>query len=143
MREFAPDYVSFDVAGTNEVEQVAYVPPKSAVAGKSKARETRQGELSGKETAEAAERPALAAGPTGRVYINRKQYFEGVLPVVWEFQIGDYQVCEKWPKDRKGRRLEHDEIEHYQRTVAALSETRTLMAQIDSLIHDHGGWPLD
>ena len=28
------------------------------------------------------------------------------------------------------------------RTVAALSETRTLMAQIDLLIQDHGGWPL-
>jgi hypothetical protein len=42
----------------------------------------------------------------------------------------------------KGRTLEHDDIEHYQRIVAALSETRTLMAQIDSLIADHGGWPI-
>ncbi len=57
--------------------------------------------------------------------------------------IGSYQVCEKWLKDRKGRALTHDEIEHYQRTVSALAETRTLMAQIDSLISDHGGWPLE
>ena len=42
----------------------------------------------------------------GRVYINRGnaskrvsgQYFEGVPPEVWEFHIGGYQVCEKWPK---------------------------------------------
>jgi hypothetical protein len=34
-------------------------------------------------------------------------------------------------------------IEHYQRTVSALAETRTLMAQIDSLISDHGDWPLE
>jgi hypothetical protein len=124
------------------VEQVVYVPPKAAVAGKGKSRVARQAQLAGgvAETIEAA--PGLAAGPAGRVYINRTQYFEGILPVVWEFRIGGYQVCEKWLKDRKGRKLEHDEIEHYQHTVTALAETRTLMAAIDSLIHDHGGWPL-
>ena len=78
----------------------------------------------------------------GRVYINAKQYFEGITSKVWEFRIGGYQVCEKWLKDRKGRTLGADEIEHYQRTVSALAETRTLMAQIDSLIADHGGWPI-
>jgi hypothetical protein len=30
----------------------------------------------------------------------------------------------------------------YQRTVSALAETRSLMAQIDALIADHGGWPM-
>jgi hypothetical protein len=123
------------------VEQVVYVPPKAAIGGKGKGAVVRQTELTGEEAA-GTERRELSRGPTGRVYINPKQYFEGVLPVVWEFRIGGYQVCEKWLKDRKGRTLEHDEIEHYQRTVAALSETRTLMAQIDSLIHDHGGWPI-
>jgi plasmid maintenance system killer protein len=44
--------------------------------------------------------------------------------------------------DRKGRTLTHDDIEHYQRTVSALAETRSLLAQIDALIADHGGWPL-
>jgi hypothetical protein len=82
------------------------------------------------------------AAPAGRVYINPKQYFDGVLPVVWEFHIGGYQVCEKWLKDRKDRALDHHDIECYQRIVSALSETRTLMAQIDSLISDHGNWPL-
>jgi Type ISP C-terminal specificity domain len=57
-------------------------------------------------------------------------------------RIGGYQVCEKWLKDRKGRTLTHDDIEHYQHIVSALSETRSLMAQIDALIADHGGWPL-
>ena len=68
--------------------------------------------------------------------------FSPVPEAVWHLYIGGYQVCEKWLKDRKGRTLTHDEIEHYQRTIAALAETRTLMAQIDSLISDHGGWPL-
>jgi hypothetical protein len=80
--------------------------------------------------------------PTGRVHINPKQYFEGVLPVVWKFYIGGYQVCAKWLEDRKGRALDHDDIECYPRIVSALSETRTQMAQIDSLISDHGNWPL-
>jgi hypothetical protein len=87
-------------------------------------------------------RATLAAGKSGRVYINPKQFFEGITPKVWEFRIGGYQVCEKWLKDRKGRRLGADDIEHYQRIVCALAETRTIMAEIDSLISDHGGWPL-
>jgi predicted helicase len=140
--EFSDGDVSFDVPGDNVVEQVVYVPPQAAMIEKAKLAKARQAELSG-ETAEAAEAlPTLPAGPAGRVYINAKQYFEGVLPVVWEFRIGGYQVCAKWLKDRKGRALGHDDIEHYQRTVSALAETRTLMAQIDSLIADHGGWPL-
>jgi hypothetical protein len=144
MREDAPYSdveIPFDVPGTNVVEQVVYVPPRAAVTVKGKGPAERQAELSG-ETVPERGRSELPSGPSGRVYINPKQYFEGVLPVVWEFRIGGYQVCEKWLKDRKGRTLAHDDIEHYQRTVAALSETRTLMAEIDSLIHDHGGWPI-
>ena len=32
-----------------------------------------------------------------RVYINKTQYFDKVLPEVWEFHIGGYQVCKKQP----------------------------------------------
>lgn len=135
--------VSFDVPGSNVVEQVVYVPPKAVTAAKAKAARARKAESSDESAEDEEEKkPSLPAGPTGRVYINAQQYFEGVLPVVWEFRIGGYQVCAKWLKDRKGRALEHDDIEHYQRTISALLETRTLMAQIDSLIADHGGWPL-
>ncbi len=140
LREHGLDTVDFDVPGDNVVEQVVYVPPKAAAAGKGKSRVARQAQLASGVT-EAVE--GLAAGPAGRVYINRKQYFDGILPVVWGFRIGGYQVCEKWLKDRRGRKLEHDEIEHYEHTVTALAETRTLMAEIESLIHDHGGWPLE
>ena len=31
--------------------------------------------------------------------------FQGVPEEVWDFQIGGYQVCHKWLKDRKGRTL--------------------------------------
>ncbi len=79
----------------------------------------------------------------GRVWINKTQYFEGVLPEIWEFHIGGYQVCQKWLKDRKGRVLTFDDIQHYQRTVAALAETIDLMKQIDDTIEEHGGWPIE
>ena len=49
--------------------------------------------------------------------------FGGVRKEVWEFHVGGYQVCEKWLKDRKGRTLSKDDIEHYHKIVVALSET--------------------
>ncbi|HVU67860.1 MAG TPA: type ISP restriction/modification enzyme, partial [Ktedonobacteraceae bacterium] len=77
-----------------------------------------------------------------RVWINKTQYFEGVSPEVWEFHIGGYQVCPKWLKDRKGYTLIFSDIQHYQRIVAALAETINLMEQIDDVIEEHGGWPI-
>jgi predicted helicase len=69
----------------------------------------------------------------GRVYINNDQYFEGVKPEVWQYQIGGYQVCEKWLKDRKGRSLSLDDMKHYCRMVTALSKTIELQKVIDEM----------
>ncbi len=77
---------------------------------------------------------------TQRIYINKTQYFEGVSPEVWEFQIGGYQVCQKWLKDRKGRKIGVDDSTHYQKIVVALKETIRLMAEIDEIIP---GWPVE
>jgi predicted helicase len=76
------------------------------------------------------------------VWINPTQRFEGVPENVWNFHIGGYQVCEKWLKDRKGRTLSTDDITHYQRIVVALNETIRIMAEIDQVIDEHGGWPI-
>lgn len=67
--------------------------------------------------------------------------FRGVPETVWNFHIGGYQVCEKWLKDRKGRTLSKDDIEHYQKIIVALSETIRIMGEIDKVIEEHGGWP--
>lgn len=77
------------------------------------------------------------------VWIDKKQLFgfKGVPEDVWNFHIGGYQVCEKWLKDRKGRKLTIEDVEHYQKVVVALSETIRLMADIDKVIDEHGGWP--
>ena len=74
-----------------------------------------------------------------RVYINSEQYFEGILPEVWAFTIGGYQVCQKWLKDRKGRTLTFEDLHHYQKIVVALAETIRLMEEIDAAIDAHAG----
>jgi len=78
----------------------------------------------------------------GRVWINTTQYFEDVPKNVWEFHVGGYQVCAKWLKDRKGRKLTYDDLTHYQQIVSALSETIVLMENIDAAITASGGWPI-
>ena len=79
-------------------------------------------------------------GVRGRVWINGGQYFESVEPEIWAFTIGGYRSAEKWLKDRKGRTLSEDDIDHYRRVVAGLAETRRLMAEIDESVRKHGGW---
>jgi hypothetical protein len=68
------------------------------------------------------------------------QYFEGIPPEVWNFHVGGYQVCEKWLKDRRGRTLTYDDLEHYRKVVTALSETIRLMGEIDAAIPK---WPIE
>jgi predicted helicase len=112
MEHHAPAITTYPITGDNEVEKVRYTAP---------------GEGGSDE---------------GRVWINREQYFEGVPPEVWNFHVGGYQVCQKWLKDRKGRKLTYDDLTHYQRIVSALNETIRLMSEIDTLIEEHGGWPI-
>ena len=67
--------------------------------------------------------------------------FHGVPEEVWNLQVGGYQVCHKWLKDRKGRTLSEEDLAHYQKIVVALNETIRIMAEIDEVIEGHGGWP--
>jgi len=117
----------FPVSGSNTVEKVRF-------------EESRQGTASAVPKPAGKKKAALAAeGATGRAYINKEQYFDGVPKNVWEFHIGGYQVCEKWLKDRKGRQLSNDDLNHYQKIVVALNETIRLMREIDDVIP---AWPL-
>ena len=67
--------------------------------------------------------------------------FRDVPEEVWNFRVGGYQVCHKWLKDRKGRRLSDEDLTHYEKIVVALSETSRIMAEVDQAIEVHGGWP--
>jgi predicted helicase len=69
------------------------------------------------------------------VVINKKgDKFTGIPENIWNFYVGGYQVCQKWLKDRKGRQLNDEDIQHYQRIVVALQETIKLMDEIDQAI---------
>lgn len=69
----------------------------------------------------------------GRVFINASQYFEGVPELAWNFYIGGYQPAQKWLKDRKGRVLSVEDVQHYQHIIAALTNTDRLMKAIDEV----------
>ena len=69
----------------------------------------------------------------GKVYINDTQYFDNVPQIAWDFFIGGYQPAQKWLKDRKERKLEFDDILHYQKIIVALSETDRLMKEIENI----------
>ena len=69
----------------------------------------------------------------GKVYINNTQYFNHVPEIAWNFYIGGYQPAQKWLKDRKDRKLEIEDIFHYQKIIVALTETDRLMKEIDKI----------
>ncbi|MCK9554954.1 N-6 DNA methylase [bacterium] len=66
-----------------------------------------------------------------RIYINKDKYFEGVVPKVWHYHIGGYQVLQKYLKDRKGRSM--DDAPYYCRIVTALSKTIKIQKMIDEI----------
>jgi len=70
---------------------------------------------------------------TGHLYINETQYFEGITPEVFEYQIGGYQVCDKWLKGRKGKALSLEEIQTYCRIVTAIESTIKIQDKIDAV----------
>lgn len=69
----------------------------------------------------------------GNVFINVEQYFGNVPEIAWNFYIGGYQPAQKWLKDRKGRTLTNEDIEHYQKIIVVLSETDRIMKEIDKI----------
>lgn len=71
-------------------------------------------------------------GYSGCVWINDEQCFENVPAEAWDFFIGGYQPAQKWLKDRKGRKLEYDDVKHYCKIIAVLMETARIMKTIDN-----------
>ena len=71
-----------------------------------------------------------------RMYVNKTQYFGPVALEVHEYQIGGYQVCDKWLKDRKERRLDLDDIRTYCRMVTAIGITLAIQQELDRAYAD-------
>jgi hypothetical protein len=70
-----------------------------------------------------------------KVWINDRQYFDGVPLVAWEFYIGGYQPAQKWLKDRHGRTLSFEDVLHYQKIIVALVETDRVIKKIDTVLN--------
>lgn len=83
------------------------------------------------------------------IWVNKDKTkgFGGIPEEIWNFQLGGYQVCQKWLKDRgpkkgqPGRILTKEDIDHYKNIIFAISETIRIMVEIDEVIDAHGGWP--
>lgn len=70
---------------------------------------------------------------SGKVWINDKQFFDGVPLSVWEAFVGGYKPAQKWLKDRVGRVLDYEDIRHYQLIIACIDKTLKLMDLIDGI----------
>jgi predicted helicase len=68
-----------------------------------------------------------------KVFINDKQYFDGITNDVWDFYIGGYRVLDKWLKSRKGRRLTSGEIENFIKIIGIISQTIEIMEKINKV----------
>ena len=70
----------------------------------------------------------------GNIYINPKQYFGKAPEEVWKFYIGGYQPAQKWLKDRRGRVLTDEEVDHYQQMIVSMNETIKIMEEINKVL---------
>jgi len=144
-----PKGITYPVRGDNVIEDVRYQPPSVGGAHAPRVQPSApppkasvaRGADDGASSA-TREARVLPETKVGRVWINDKQYFEGVPPAAWGFPIGGYFPAQRWLKDRTGRTLGYDDQTAYQKTIHALIETKRLMAEIDETIAKHGGWPL-
>ena len=104
MEEIPPQATSFDIEGDNTVSEIRFekeIPDQ------------------------------VGDDISGKVYINKTQYFANVPELAWNFYIGGYQPAQKWLKDRKNRTLTYDDISHYRKIIAILIETQNLMQELD------------
>lgn len=78
---------------------------------------------------------------TGVVHVTHNCSIQGVPRQAWDYQVGVHQVCRKWLRDRRGRILTRQDLDHFRRIVAAISDTIRCTHDIDRAIESAGGWP--
>ncbi|WP_257874506.1 type ISP restriction/modification enzyme [Helicobacter sp. 11S03491-1] len=62
-----------------------------------------------------------------KIFINRSLYFTNVLPEVWEYKIGGYQVLDKYLKSHKDEMID---IEYFSKIIKTLHESLQLESEI-------------
>ena len=91
------------------------------------------GELIGKGDYVVTKPIFLPENKTGRLYINKMQYFENIPVNVYEFYIGGYKVVENFIKHRKERELTFGEIDTIRHTAFAINFTMEQMDKINKI----------
>ena len=69
----------------------------------------------------------------GILHLNANKRIGGIPKDVWEYQIGGYQVLDKWFKSHKGESLTIDSFAHIENVVGLLSETIKLQEYLRGL----------
>ncbi len=86
-------------------------------------------------------------GETAWIDPARSRGFSGIPVEVWEYEIGGYQVLEKWLKERckrggkrarPGTALSADDIVHFCKVAEALAVTIATSAEIDEVVDSWG-----
>jgi hypothetical protein len=77
----------------------------------------------------------------GRVWIRDDYAIAVADEGTWSFRVGAHQVARKWLADRRGRRLTDADLSWYSVILVTIAQTRALMAAIDAVIVQYGGFP--
>ena len=67
-------------------------------------------------------------------------HFQNVSEDAWRYKVGGHQVLHKWLSERRGRDLSELEMKTYQSIIGAAAESTMLMAEIDAVADEFGGW---
>ena len=69
----------------------------------------------------------------GILALNANTKIFGISKEVWEYQIGGYQVLEKWFKSHKGKALTIHSFTHIENIVGLLTETIKLQNDLSEM----------
>lgn len=72
----------------------------------------------------------------GKLYINKKQYFQKIPPEIYNFEIGGYSVLQTFLKYRRGKYLSISEISMIKNMSISLLFTQKQMERIDEVTKD-------
>ncbi len=68
-----------------------------------------------------------------KLYINKQQYFDKITRAIWNYEIGSYNILQKYLNYRKKTELNFDEINHLKKAVISINKTIELENKIDKL----------
>ena len=68
-----------------------------------------------------------------KIFINNQQFFNNIPDDVWSFEIGDDQPAKRWLKERKGIKLQSEDIAYYQQLLYVLFKTKSYMNLIENI----------